>query len=116
MFCTWYSDVVLMALGALVTAWLIQHLCHRRSFGTDLRFSGWVVGVGLIAVGGLILGQSFDAEWAARSCSQFDFIGQTLVRLTLVGRLLVWSALYAAALAACWLVYRLVAPRQRVAP
>jgi hypothetical protein len=119
MFCIWQGDVVLMAFGAPVTALLVQHLCHRRGFGTGLRFAGWALGAGLIVGAALIFVESIDEEWV-RNCgpseSPSEFMGGTFVRLTVVGRLVVWSAVYTTALAAFWLVYRLVAPRQRVTP
>jgi hypothetical protein len=115
MFCNWHGDVVLMTLGALVMAWPIQHLGHRRGFAMSLRFFGWALGAGLVAIVALTFGGSPDETWA-RNCGQSEFMGQTVIHLTFGGRLLVWSALYATALAACWLVYRLVASRQRVTP
>ena len=115
MFCNWHGDVVLMTFGALVTASAIQHLCHRRGFAISLRFSGWVLGAGVMAIVALTFGGSLDEKWA-RNCGQSEFMGQTVIHLTFAGRMLVWSTLYATALAAWWLVYRLVVPRQRVTP
>jgi hypothetical protein len=120
------ASLALLSAAAFVLAAPVEYLCGRMGWGTRTRLLAWAIGAAIIV--GLIMLRVYPAldasleemcarsrysEWM-RNCAGVKQQFYPWLLPFLVGLLLMlWSALYAMALAIYRLIYRRVVPRQR---
>jgi hypothetical protein len=120
----WNVLLLLISLGAVATVVFVEHRCRHHGLGLRARFYGWAIGPALIVTTPLLLisvsyqgtCSSLDEDWA---CNFFDFMLGSVVYTLMFGgwdglmlMLSLWTFLYLAGVALCWMTYRLAVPRK----